>query len=106
MARPKKNTYRVVTTGEGLLGLSAIRRSPEWGAFLALKDSFLEKYKNDAYTLNEQSPSFPVVHANITGKGMGIIEFIKFIEEATNKLEDKFVDQVREEQINEISKKK
>lgn len=106
MSSKDRNKYRVKTTAEGLLALSTIRRSSEWGAFLALKDSFLEKYKNDAYTLNEQSPSFPVVHANITGKGMGIIEFIKFIEEATNKLEDKFVDQMREDQINEISKKK
>ena len=106
MARKDRNKYRVVTTAEGLLALSTIRRSPEWGAFLALKDSFLEKYKNDAYSLNEQPSSFPTTHANITGKGMGIIEFIKFIEDATNKLEDKFVDQMREEQIDDISKKK
>ena len=99
-----KNPFQITTTGEGLMALGKIRRSPEWGAILALQASFLEKYKGDCFRLNPSDIDLGTQHANIAGKALGIVEFIEYIEKAEKKVEDRFIEMVREDQIKNIAR--
>lgn len=97
-----KGSHSIRTSTEGLVALSSIRHSPEWAGLIELKNSFIEKYKNDAFTLDESNPEFPIKHAQISSKVIGIIDFLDFIDKSPGRLEDKFVEQVKEEQFDSL----